>query len=534
MSRSSLIVGALLVLLGLAVFGVKHFRYAIPLRVAEGVGPWQVELRVTVRGASTRGSIRALLPGSEAGQTIFDEKPSSDRLEFATRDEANGNRTGVWSGVIGPIHEVVYAFHVQMSPVETPLPEGRSFPSPPRSIAALYLPPAPQLPSDASEIAARIEQLNLPKMQDLPARIRMIYQGVANEVATIDQGAADPLLVLANREGSEAGKELLLVTLMRAAGIPARVVHGLELRADATPRERTWSEVWIADKWVPMLASPIEGSPEGFFARRPENFLVLGRGVVANVEATSVDNIGHRYRSLREHLRADEIANLLTPDNPVFEFLSFYRLPLPTQAALRVLLLIPLGALVIAVFRNIVGVRTYGTFMPILISLALREYSLWRSLALVVGVILFALVLRRALEFLRLLMVPRLSIMLCTVVLLVAGFALVGEDAETSAFFAGVLFPMVILTMLTERIFITAAEEGVREATVRAGISTAVAAAIHPIFQNARAEYLMFTFPELTFCAMGVLIWIGGYTGYRVADLLRFRSLAHDPKAEAA
>ena len=533
MSRACLVVGALLVAFGLAVFGVKHFGFEIPLRVAEGVGPWQVELRVNVRGAGARGSVRALLPASEAGQAIFDEKPTNDRLAFATRDEG-GNRTGIWSGVIGPIHEVVYGFHVQMSAVEVPLPEGPRFPAPPKPIAALYLAPAATLPVDAPEIRSRLDELDLPAMNDLPARIRTLYQGVANEIATIDQGPADPLLVLANREGSEAGKELLLVTLMRAAGIPARIVHGVELRADATPRERTWSEVWIAEKWVPMLASPLASSPEGFFARRPENFLVLGRGTLPNVEATSVVSVGHRYRALREHLRADEIANLLTPDNPVFEWLSFYRLPLPTQAALRVLLLIPLGAIVIALFRNVIGVSTYGTFMPILISLALREYSLGRSLALIIGVILFALVLRRALEFLRLLMVPRLSIMLCTVVLLVAAFALVGDDTQTAALFAGVLFPMVILTMLTERIFITAAEEGVREATVRAGISTAVAATIHPIFQSARAEYLMFTFPELTFCAMGVLVWIGGYTGYRVSDLLRFRSLAREANAEAA
>jgi hypothetical protein len=44
----------------------------------------------------------------------------------------------------------------------------------------------------------------------------------------------------------------------------------------------------------------------------------------------------------------------------------------------------------------------------------------------------------------------------------------------------------------------------------------------------------MFTFPELTFCAMGALVWIGGYTGYRVSDLLRFRSLAGDSTAEAS
>ncbi len=528
MSRPALIVGALLVVFGLGVFALKVFRYDIPLVVAEGVGPWQVELRVNVRGSNARGSVRALLPANEPGQAIFDENPTSDRLEFAVREQEGGNRTGVWSGAIGPIHEVVYAFHVQMSAVEVPLPATGPYLDPPAPIAALYLGQTPVLPVAAPEVRKQLEALELPTMKDLPGRIRTLFQWVANEVDTVERSNDDALLVLANKYGSESGKEHLLVTLLRAAGVPARIVHGLELRADATPRERTFSEVWIAERWVPMSTSA-----DGFFARRPPNFLVLGRGSVPNVEATAVVSVGHRYRSLREHLRADEIANLLTPDNAVFEQLSFYRLPLPTQAALRVLLLIPLGAVMIVLFRNVIGVRTYGTFMPILISLALREFSLPRSLALVAAVILFALLLRRALEFLRLLMVPRLSIMLCTVVLSVAGFALVGDSTQNAPLFAGVLFPMVILTMLTERIFITSAEEGVRAAALTAAISGAVAATIHPIFQNAHAEYLMFTFPELTFCAMGVLVWIGGYTGYRVSDLLRFRSLAHDPGAEA-
>jgi hypothetical protein len=73
-----------------------------------------------------------------------------------------------------------------------------------------------------------------------------------------------------------------------------------------------------------------------------------------------------------------------------------------------------------------------------------------------------------------------------------------------------------------------------REALNTAAISVAVAATIHPVFRSARAEYLMFTFPELTFCCMGVLVWIGGYTGYRISDLLRFRALARDSEIETA
>ena len=71
---------------------------------------------------------------------------------------------------------------------------------------------------------------------------------------------------------------------------------------------------------------------------------------------------------------------------------------------------------------------------------------------------------RLALERLRLLMVPRLSIMLCVVVLSVAALSLVGDAIGVREFFAGVLFPIVILTMLVERFTIAIAEEGLRAA----------------------------------------------------------------------
>jgi hypothetical protein len=135
---------------------------------------------------------------------------------------------------------------------------------------------------------------------------------------------------------------------------------------------------------------------------------------------------------------------------------------------------------------------------------------------------------RFALERLRLLMVPRLSILLCLVVLAVAVFALTGQDTGASSLFAGALLPIVILTMLIERVYITTSEEGARQALARAFWSVLVASAIHPVFRSTHAEYLMFSFPELVVVVMGLLVWIGGYMGYRVVDLIRFRELARE------
>ncbi len=518
MHRTVLLVGALLITAGLALFALKTLRYGIPIAPTENLGPWQVELRISARGEGTRGSVRALLPSTEGGQVIFDERNSSDRLQFSVRERA-GNRIGVWTGWLEDVHEVVYQFRVQSHAVTTPLPTQGPYPKPPRQLRTVWGQPSPGIPSDAPQVGELLESLRLPTSADQPARVRTLYAFVSHEIATVGSASSDALLTLSRREGNAEGKERLLVALLRAAGIPARLVHGLELREGTTPEELLWVEAWAADVWAPMSAV------HDFFETTPDNFIVLGRSNVPTVEATGVSAVGHRFQSLREHLRPDEIANLLAPDNRLLAWMSLYRLPLAWQSVLRVLLLVPLGALVVASFRSLIGIKTYGTFMPVLIALALRGFPLGLGLALVGLVILLGFLARFALERLRLLMVPRLSIVLCIVVLAVTVLALTGQDTGQSGFFAGALLPIVILTMLIERVYITTSEEGAREALLRAFWSVLVAAAIHPIFRSTHAEYLMFSFPELVLGVMGLLVWLGGYMGYRVTDLIRFREL---------
>jgi transglutaminase-like putative cysteine protease len=518
MHRTVFLAGALLVALGTALFAMKALQYGIPVAPTENLGPWQVELRISARGEGGRGSVRALLPSTEGGQVIFDERSSSDRLQFSIRERGD-NRIGVWTGWLEGVHEVVYQFRVQSHAVTTPLPAQGPYPDPPKQLRMVWGQPSPGIPSDAPAVKELLDSLRLPTSADQPARIRTIYSFVSHEIATVPSAGADALLTLARREGNGEGKERLLVTLLRAAKTPARLAHGLGLREGNPPDEVLWVEAWVAESWVPMSAV------HDFFETLPDDYIALGRSNVPVVEATGVSAIGHRFQSLREHLRPDEIANLLAPDNRFFAWLSLYRLPVTWQAVLRVLLLVPLGALVVAAFRNLVGIKTYGTFMPVLIALALRGFPLHLGLALVAAVIALGYFARFALERLRLLMVPRLSIVLCFVVLAVTTFALTGQDTGESSLFAGALLPIVILTMLIERVYITTSEEGAREALLRAFWSVLVASAIHPIFRSRYAEYLMFSFPELVIVVIGLLVWIGGYMGYRVADLIRFREL---------
>jgi transglutaminase-like putative cysteine protease len=516
-NRVAAAVGLALVVFGLAIFGWKALVYDLPVLPTDPEGLWRVELDVTVRGAGGRGSVRAPLPSTAPGQEVTDERSAADRLLFTIRT-TDGERTAVWRGAFDGVHDIAYGFRVRLAQVEAPLPRDAA-PAPPE-IAQRWGHAEREFPSDAPEIAETLQALALPPASDVAGRVRSIFAMVAHEVATTAGGSDDALLALSNRTGSERGKTALLVTLLRAAGVPARPVTGLELRTNAPPRETTWAEAWAGGTWVPL-------SPAGtFFALRPASLVALRTGSFANVETTGAEAVTYHYEALREHLRAEEVAAMMVPPNRVLRALSLYRLPVPTQAALRLLLVLPLGALIVAVFRNLIGVPTFGTFMPVLIAFALRNVPIYIGLAMVVAMIGAGVFGRLVLERLRLLLVPRLAILLCLVVLGVAAFAMLGRKLETREFFSGVLFPIVILTMLIERFSIAIAEEGMRTALARSGYSLLVTIAVYPVLRDPTAEYVMFSFPELTFCVIGVLVWIGGYTGYRLLDLVRFRSFA--------
>jgi transglutaminase-like putative cysteine protease len=517
MNRAPAIIGFLLVALGASVFATKAFVYDVPLVPSDVENLWQVSLRVTARGERRRGSIAVLLPTSDEGQTIIDESTSSGALDHTLRT-TDGARVGVWTGNFDGVHEVRHRFRVQTFGWKATLPVRASQP-PTEDLLSAWARGGPVYPVSAPQIVAALDELALPRTGDVVGRVRTIFAFVQHEIALVRTAGEDAVLALEQREGSRLGKERLLVTLLRAAGVPARNAYGLALSKSGKPSERVWTQVWIDGVWVPM------SSVDGFFGERPGRFVLFGAGDQRLVEGTDLQAISYRFESMRQHLRPGELASVMTPASDWLAFTSLYRLPLATQGSLRHLLLLPIGALVIALFRNVVGLETFGTFMPILIAFALRGMPLSSGLALVTFVLTIGVLSRLTLERLRLLLVPRLSLLLCLVVLAVTGIAIVGQSAEATDLFAGVLFPMIILTMLVERFSIAIAEEGWRPAFRKAFYSVLAIVAVFPLFNSVVVEHLMFSFPELTVVIMGLLVWIGGYMGYRVMDLVRFRTM---------
>ena len=259
----------------------------------------------------------------------------------------------------------------------------------------------------------------------------------------------------------------------------------------------------------------------------PDRYLIWWRGNEPLIRVEGGSNVQVGFAVQENHLDTIAIAEsrAAKKGTSLIDF-SLYSLPIQTQAVYSVLLMIPIGAMVMVVLRNIVGIDAFGTFMPVLIALAFRETKLFWGVMLFTMLVALGLSIRFLLDRLRLLLVPRLSAVLIVVVLLMLIISMISHKLGLETGLSVALFPMVIIAMTIERMSVVWEERGPADAMRAAMGSLAIAIVAYIFMGIAWLEHLIFTFPELLLVALAMVVLVGRYTGYRLLELSRFRALA--------
>ncbi len=336
-----------------------------------------------------------------------------------------------------------------------------------------------------------------------------------------DDEGDDVVWAVTTRRTSPLGRARVFVTLCRAAGIPARLVAGFELRQNEQAKPHVWAEVHRDNHWIPF--DPVNG----FEREMPDWFVPIRRGGESVVRGTDVKNIVANYSIMRLPPDQEVLRSEVRRPSQIFDLT---RLPLKLHDTLSLTLLLPLGALITAVLRNIVGLRTLGTFAPALLAMSFIHAAWGTALVILTVVIIVGLVGRSMLEKLHLLMVPRLSIVLTLIILCVVfavsllNYYVPSESAQS------VLIPLVILTILIERFFVTSEEDSPSFAIQLVLGTLVVAAFCYLLLRSQAIGQLVLTYPEIHFFTIAAFIVIGRYTGYRLTELWRFRDLVQDKK----
>ena len=185
----------------------------------------------------------------------------------------------------------------------------------------------------------------------------------------------------------------------------------------------------------------------------------------------------------------------------------------------------PLAILVIAVVRNFVGLKTMGTFTPMLIAMALVKTGLGAGLLCFAIIMGLGLLIRALFSKLNLLLVPRISAVVVCVILIIQYMTEISYRFDSDIGTASTFFPIIIMAWVIERASITWEEEGAFNACREIIYSLIAALATYAIICNETIRYIMFAFNELNIVLLFLIMMLGTYTGYRLTELKRFRPL---------
>ena len=332
----------------------------------------------------------------------------------------------------------------------------------------------------------------------------------------------DNVKLLMAGDASTPNKARIIELLLSIAHVPMERVHTIRLIGDQPQSPELWLRSFNGDKWLYF-------NPETREQGMPADRLMwwIGDDPLVAVEGGKQAQVSFTLNN--SEMNAIRLAKL-TDENTDVDFLeySLYGLPLSTQQTYQIMIMIPIGVLVILILRNLGGLQTLGTFTPVLIALAFRETQLGFGIVLFTLITALGLSLRSYLEHLKLQMLPRLSVVLTFVVVLIAVISLLSHKLGLERGLSVALFPMVILTMTIERLSITWEERGGGHA-MKVGVGTIIAASLAHVLMNVpELTYFVFTFPAVLLVLVGFMLAMGRYRGYRLTELFRFKAFLKD------
>ena len=492
---------AILVVLGISVTAYQIFVLGIPVTEDATDDLWNIDAKVEFV-ASTKDpvKIQMFVPPLSRDYVSLNESFISNNYGVAV-NRVDGNRKVTWSARRAKGNQTLY-YRLVLTKRYTGEKSKVKGPTFRDSIAV----------EGAEKIAA--EALLAPIRQH-SADVETFIGEAIKRVNNLND---DNVKLLLGGDPSPGHKAKIVELVLSIAHVPVEKVHTIRLVADQPQMPELWLRSFNGTDW--LYFNPETGE-QGLPTDRllwwtgDENLITVDGGKKANV-TFSLNN---------SEMNAIRLAKL-TDENTDANFLeySLYGLPLQTQQTFMIMVMIPIGVLVILILRNLIGIQTLGTFTPVLIALAFRETQLGFGIVLFTIITALGLSLRSYLEHLKLQMLPRLSVVLTFVVVLIAAISLLSHKLGLERGLSVALFPMVILTMTIERLSITWEERGSGHA-MKVAIGTLFAASLaHLIMSVPELVYFVFTFPAILLILVGFMLAMGRYRGYRLTELVRFKA----------
>jgi hypothetical protein len=491
--------------LGIGLILYKHFALGFPLSPDDKESVWTIEAKIDFIARGDPVIVSFALPPQTPNVIFMEEDFASPGYGFSELSSPAGRRAQ-WSKRTASGPQIAY-YRLSMYETDQIIqPE-----------ISADLPAEPEKPEfDGVRKTAAITLLD--QVRSKSANTETFTREL---ISTLNSNTPDQnQRLLLNDRSSEDYKTHLIINLLASEGISAHIVRGLFLNEGRRRQSlANFVEVYIGGQWLLFNQNSGESG-------KPENFLVWQRGDQSLLDVIGGKNSKTSFSIIKstQSTRNLAVRDSISKQAGLIDF-SIYSLPIEQQNAFKMILLLPIGALIVVIMRLLVGIRTSGTFMPILIALALIQTTLLTGILIFLTVVGTGLLIRSYLSRLNLLFVARISAVIIVVIAIMASISIISNKLGIDQAMTVTFFPMIILSWTIERMSVLWEEDGPREVFIQGGGSLLTAVIAYLFMTNRTIEYLTFNFPELMLVNLALILILGQYTGYRLSELYRFHAL---------
>ena len=516
MNKSFKIVTVALLFIAIVSMSFKIIPFSKSLDSFMPTEVYNVDYNFFMKGGDKEMFIKTYLPSDNERQKIFSKKDIEGKSVFKIENE-EGNQRAIWKLAKGSsMNNIKYSFTFKGKAIQYNIADNLPIQN---SSSNRFLNEEKYIEVHHSKIDSLAKSLAFGK-DDLKGVLTSFYNYVYNIPSAPIRGVTSAVTAFEQNQASCNGKARLFVALCRNKGIAAKLKGGLILENTKKRISHLWAEVLVNDKWIPFDVL------NGYFAYLPSNYLEIYSG--DHFLITHTPNVLFDYSYEIKNISFVPFINVTSKESIINHPVSLVKLlqsKIMPKSVLNFLILLPLGGLLIALIKNVIGLKTYGVFLPILIAFALTYTGYFTGVFLFLLITILVTVISIPLNNWGLLYAPKMVVILsCTVVSMLVAI-LIGIQYEINWLTSFSFFPVIIVSIMAERFARAIEEDGYKKAINRIRIINVRTTLCYVVFSSVVINSMLLIFPELLLVMIVLSLMLGKWIGLRVFEYSRFSTI---------
>ncbi|HPO06203.1 MAG TPA: 7TM domain-containing protein, partial [Candidatus Gracilibacteria bacterium] len=209
----------------------------------------------------------------------------------------------------------------------------------------------------------------------------------------------------------------------------------------------------------------------------------------------------------------------------------FIQVGIPANT-LYLLLVFPFLTAMVVVAKQWIGLSAFGVYLPIMLALSFFVLGSEVGLMVIGLVIVMSILIRSWFEHFHLLYTPRIALALSLIALSFLGVILLILKTKISINIPAIIFPMLLTSTLSEKFISVQGQEGIKSALFETISTIGIALVAYYLMNISIIQDLIISLPELILIPFALILFFGRFSGLRISEYFRFRSLLKENQEE--